>query len=271
MQADDLVVVSKVAALAVRAGERVMEIYGRSGGSVGAKADGSPLTKADLLSHETIVAGLRALGEGPILSEESAGVPYEERRGWGRFWLVDPLDGTKEFLARNGEFTVNIALIEEGAPVLGVVVAPALGTAYWAARGAGAFVRRDGGSAEPIRCRAAAEPLGVVVSRSHGGPGLEAFLERLGAHKATPMGSSLKICLVAEGRADLYPRLGPTSEWDIAAAHCILAEAGGTLRNPDGTELRYNKPSMLNPWFIAAGSEPASARAFSALETAVSN
>jgi 3'(2'), 5'-bisphosphate nucleotidase len=253
------------------AGAAIMLVYAQDF-DVAAKADASPLTEADLAAHRIICAGLAALTPDiPVLSEESATIDWAVRSGWSRYWLVDPLDGTREFVKKNGEFTVNIALIEDGTPVLGVVVAPALGTAYWAARGEGAFVQRAGEAARPIRTREAQAPLGVMVSRSHAGPELAGFLERLGPHEAIPMGSSLKLCLVAEGRADLYPRLGPTNEWDIAAAHCILAEAGGTLRNPDGVELRYNKPSMLNPWFIAAGSHPARTMAFTSLQTAVSN
>lgn len=254
-----------VRGLADEAGKRVMEIYDQAAVCSVAKGDGSPLTAADLAAHEIILAGLTRLGGGyPVLSEESAAVPYDERRAWTTYWLVDPLDGTKEFLERNGEFTVNIALLDGGEPVLGVVAAPALRTTYWAARGSGAFVRR---ASETTRIRVGPEhePLRVGVSRSHGGPELAGFLGRLGAHEAFAMGSSLKICLVAEARLDLYPRLGPTCEWDVGAADAILTEAGGLVCDPDGKPLGYNKPQVLNPWFVAAASPALRDRALAAL------
>ena len=167
---------------------------------------------------------------------------------------MDPLDGTKEFISRNGEFTVNVALVRDHRPVLGVVAAPALGLTYYATEGGGAFRRKDGGPAEPIRVRRAADPLVVVGSRSHRGDSLDAVLARLGAHELRPMGSALKICLVAEGSADFYPRLGLTSEWDTAAAQAVLEIAGGALTRLDGSPLRYNeRDTLLNPHFMAFG------------------
>jgi 3'(2'), 5'-bisphosphate nucleotidase len=241
-----------VVAIAQAAARRIMEIYD---GPVTAtqKADGSPLTQADLAAQEEIVSGLAALLPLPVHSEE-APVTAAERRTWPSYWLVDPLDGTREFIERNGEFTVNIALMNERRPVLGVVCAPALDLTYWATLGGGAYVRRGGGPAVVAKTRIPEGPLRVAVSRSHGGDALPAFLERLGPSEPVPMGSSLKICLVADGTADLYPRLGPTSEWDIAAAHIVLTEAGGTLTSVDGSPLEYNKEDVLNPWFLAAGS-----------------
>lgn len=246
--------VEQVVAVAESAAARVMEVYAGEFAAV-AKGDGSPVTAADRAAHETIASGLRALSPAfPILSEEGRAVPYEERRGWPAFWLVDPLDGTKEFLERNGEFTVNIALVHEGLPVLGVVCAPALDLVYWAARGHGAFVRRGSCAPRRISVGQGTGRLRVVASRSHGGDELPRFLDRVGPHDTIPMGSSLKICLLAEGCADLYPRLGPTFEWDIAAAHCVLDEAGGVLTGVDGSAFLYNKEEILNPPFIGAAS-----------------
>jgi 3'(2'), 5'-bisphosphate nucleotidase len=240
-----------VLALAESAGAAIMEIYRDGDLGETRKQDDSPLTLADLASHRLIVRGLEELTPDiPILSEEEAAVPYAERAGWPRFWLVDPLDGTKEFIKRNGEFTVNIGLIEHGAPVLGVVYAPVLGVSYFAARGAGAFVRR-GAETLPISVRRMAdgEPVGVVASRSHADPRTAALIARLGDHQCVSMGSSLKLCLVAEGAAHLYPRLGPTMEWDTAAAHAVVAQAGGTVSDLDGAELRYGKADLHNPEF----------------------
>jgi 3'(2'), 5'-bisphosphate nucleotidase len=263
---DPATLVKEVAKIAEAAAERVMAIY-RSTFEVTEKSDGTPLSAADLAAQDAIVSGLRQLSAFPIVSEETGLSPYAERRSWPTFWLVDPLDGTREFVGGNGEFTLNIALIHEHRPILGVVCAPALGLSYSAARGDGALVRRDDGVAERIAVRNAAGPMRVMVSRSHGGQDLPGFLLRLGPHQAIPMGSSLKICLVAEGAADLYPRLGSTSEWDIAAADCILQEAGGTLTDVHGNQVSYNKENILNPWFFAAGSErvrEAAVEAFSA-------
>ena len=245
--------------LARQAGSAVMRAYNEINPAVEYKRDQSPLTQADLASHRTIVEGLARITPGwPVLSEESAEVPFEQRRAWPRFWLVDPLDGTKEFLQRNGEFTVNIALIEGARPILGVVAAPAaanLGTLYYAARGLAAWKERAS-QAAPIRVSPAPAgndaPIRVVVSRSHSSA-KEDLSRWIGSrpHTSIPMGSSLKFCLVAEGAADLYPRLGPTMEWDTAAAQCILEVAGGRVTDLDGNPMLYNKPSLLNPGFIA--------------------
>ena len=190
-----------------------------------------------------------------MLSEEDSGIAYRTRRAWQRYWLVDPLDGTKEFIKRNGEFTVNIALIDRGRAVLGVVLAPALDLEYSAYGPGRAFRRRASGALEPISvARPAQAPPRVVCSRSHAGDELAGYLERLGPHVLKPMGSAIKICLVAEGAADVYPRLGPTSEWDTAAAQAILESAGGSMIDLDGRPVTYNsKEGLLNPHFLAIG------------------
>lgn len=243
---------------ALEAGKAIMAVY-QGEITVSHKQDNSPLTQADLAAHDIITAGLSELTpEIPVLSEESASIPFEQRKKWKRYWLVDPLDGTREFIKRNGEFTVNIALIEDHRPVLGVVYAPALDLLFFAAKGEGAFRQQGKQPAESIHARVF-DPTQVTVagSRSHAGERLLGFLERIGPHLLISMGSSLKICLVAEGRADVYPRLGLTSEWDTAAAQCVLEEAGGHLVGADGQALRYNtKDSLLNPEFFATGATP---------------
>ena len=245
---------ASVTDLAADAGKAIMEIYDHAACEVVAKADDSPLTAADLASNHAIVSGLRKLTpEWPVLSEESENTPYESRRDWGIFWLVDPLDGTKEFLKRNGEFTVNIALVEQGSPILGVVYAPAIGKLYFAARGVGAF-KQERGETSPIRVRReSVQATRIIVSRSHGTDVTEHFTKQYGKCEFLSMGSSLKFCLVAEGAADLYPRNGPTMEWDTAAAHCILDQAGGSVVSDCGERLAYNKPNLLNPGFVARG------------------
>jgi 3'(2'), 5'-bisphosphate nucleotidase len=244
----------KVIALAIEAGNAIMEVYNGPAFQVTHKEDKSPLTAADLASHHTIVEGLQHLTpQWPVLSEESESTPYETRREWPIFWLVDPLDGTKEFLKRNGEFTVNIALVENGISILGVVYAPASGKMYFAARGVGAF-KQENGKTAPIRVqRGPGVATRVIVSRSHGTDETELYTQQYGECEFVPMGSSLKFCLVAEGVADVYPRSGPTMEWDTAAAHCILEQAGGSVSAADGTRLVYNKTSLLNPGFLASG------------------
>ena len=242
-------------ALARRAGAAILEIYAGTFG-VENKSDDSPLTAADMASHRVIVEGLQTLTPDiPVLSEESAGISWDERRGWNRYWLVDPLDGTREFIKRNGEFTVNIALIEDHSPVLGVVLAPVTGELYFGVRDEGAFLEKSPGAMpRPIETRAPAGIPVVAGSRSHAQERTGAMLAKLGEHRMVSMGSSLKFCLVAIGQADLYLRLGPTSEWDTAAAHCVLAEAGGTVLDIQGDPLRYNtKESLLNPEFVAVG------------------
>jgi 3'(2'), 5'-bisphosphate nucleotidase len=234
-----------------------MEIYhGKDFGET-SKADNSPLTLADLASHKTIVEGLSKLEPHyPILSEEAADISYAERSQWKRYWLVDPLDGTKEFLKRNGEFTVNIALVELGVPILGVVYAPVLDVCYYAARGVGAFVERENGAARPIRAVAHDDDMAikVVASRSHSDERTTALLNKLGKHECISMGSSLKLCLVAEAAAHFYPRLGPTMEWDTAAAHAVVNEAGGIVCDTSEIALRYNKEDMHNPEFMVLAS-----------------
>jgi 3'(2'), 5'-bisphosphate nucleotidase len=241
--------------IAEAAGEVILEVYSRDF-AVRLKDDRSPLTEADREANRIIDARLRALdGSVPLVSEESAPPDPATRRTWPRFWLVDPLDGTKEFLKRNGEFTVNIALVDDRRAVLGVVLAPAIGRLYYGALGAGAWRRDHAGAAKPIHVRSpAAEPPRVVASRSHPSGELADYLAALGPHEITPMGSSLKICLVAEGAADVYPRFGPTSEWDTAAAQAILETAGGRMIDRVGQPLRYNtKDDLLNPHFLAFG------------------
>jgi 3'(2'), 5'-bisphosphate nucleotidase len=238
--------------IVARAGEAIMKVYGE-GFSVQHKADDSPLTLADLESQRVILEGLTALTPDiPILSEESAQAPWEERRPWRELWVVDPLDGTREFVKRNGEFTVNIALVVEHEPVLGVVAAPARGLLYWGAAGLGAFSHHRGAAEIPIRVSPPQDPLRVVGSRSHASPDTAAYLARLRPHVMTGIGSSLKFCLVAEGKADLYPRFGPTSEWDTAAGQALLEAAGGHVTRLDGHRLRYNcRASVLNGDFVA--------------------
>lgn len=245
-----------VVAVAREAGQSILEVYDEAEPAVERKPDQSPQTAADLASHHVILNGLALLSpHWPVLSEESPAVPFVERMTWRHFWLVDPLDGTKEFLQRNGEFTVNIALMEDGAPILGVVYAPALDKLYFAARGAGAH-KVDREITSPIRvARAGKTLLRTLVSRSHGCPEerLERFIHGAERCEFMVMGSSLKFCLVAEGAADFYPRLGLTMEWDTAAAHCILEEAGGSLTDLDGNPMKYNKPVLRNPGFLARG------------------
>lgn len=254
-----------VATLARRAGEVIMALYARDHGAnlaVRNKHDTSPVTIADEQAEALILAGLAQLTPDlPVISEEAAAAghipPVEGRQ---RFWLVDPLDGTKEFLQRNGEFTVNIALIENAQPVLGVVLAPALGKTgrlFSGARGLGAQVEDDAGC-RAIHCRATPSHtfgMTVVASRSHGdAAALDAFLaeRRIKVDALVAAGSSLKLCLVAAGEADLYPRLGRTMEWDIAAGHAILAAAGGQVLTLSGAPLMYGKPGLENPHFVAS-------------------
>lgn len=246
----------QVVEIARQAGESIMRLYAEVNPAVEYKRDNSPLTQADLGSHRIIDEGLQRLTpEWPILSEESKEIPFEQRSGWQRFWLVDPLDGTKEFLKRNGEFTVNIALMEEGKPVLGVVYAPAIDKMYYAARGAGAW-KAEGGQVAAIRIgRAEHGRTRVVTSRSHASmeDNLDAYTGGDAECEFVTMGSSLKFCLVAEGAADVYPRTGPTMEWDTAAAQCVVEQAGGTVTDIDGNPMLYNKPVLLNPGFVARG------------------
>jgi len=250
--------VTEAIAIALKAGEAILAVYNSGDFNIEIKGDDSPLTRADIAANDIIVHGLAQLTPAiPILSEESRQTPYEERKDWTTFWLVDPLDGTKEFIKRNGEFTVNIALIENGEPVLGVVYAPVLKRSYFAARGHGAFVQEDTHPATQIKVAAYDKGrLKVVASRSHAGPDLQEFLDNIGGYDVVSMGSSLKLCLVAEGKAHLYPRLGPTMEWDTAAAHAIVNVAGGQVTDLSGKPLSYNKENLLNPYFMVAGDPP---------------
>lgn len=245
--------------IAHRAGEAIMQVYAGEI-AIQRKDDNSPLTMADMAAHHIIESGLNKLTpELPVLSEESAAISYDMRCKWRRYWLVDPLDGTREFIKRNDEFTVNIALIDNGKPVIGVVYAPAKSLLYYASQNMGAFKQTGNQGKVAIKARAL-DPASLTVasSRSHSDVRVKSFLARVTAKLSEPklisMGSSLKICLVAEGQADVYPRLGPTSEWDTAAAQCILEQAGGQLVGTDGKPFVYNaKSSLLNAEFFARG------------------
>lgn len=247
---------TSVVMLAEEAGRAIMEVYRSGDTGVTYKDDNSPLTRADTAANSVIIEGLSGLTpDVPILSEESKEVRYEERKEWNMFWLVDPLDGTKEFINRNDEFTVNIALIEDGISVLGVVCAPALGVTYFAADGEGAYKSTLSGLSEPEEIRVAPYvdgTLKVVASRSHKGEAVEKFLKQIKDSECVSKGSSLKFCLVAEGSAHLYPRFGPTMEWDTAAAQCVVECAGGTVTDLSGDPLRYNKHELLNPYFVVS-------------------
>jgi 3'(2'), 5'-bisphosphate nucleotidase len=246
----------QIGTLARRAGEAIMDVY-REDFDVEVKDDCSPLTAADLAAQKVIAAGLAQVDPVlPVMSEEASQSPWEERRTWSRYWLVDPLDGTREFVKRNGEFTVNIALIDQGEPVMGVVLAPATEELFVAARGHGAWwqVQRDA-AWERIFVRQLANPSVAAGSRSHGGSAEPVMRRLLGEeYVLQPLGSSLKFCLIARGAADAYLRRGPTSEWDTAAAQCVLEEAGGAVLDLAGQPLRYNRgESVLNPEFLAVG------------------
>lgn len=240
-------------ALTREAGRAVLGVYATAF-TVQSKDDASPLTEADLRSQAILLQGLRRLApEVPILSEEAESAPRAVRARWDWLWVVDPLDGTREFVQRNGEFTVNVALVHGNRPVLGVVHAPVLEHDYYACEGYGAFCSDTKAAGRPIRVAAqAARPVRVVGSRSHRGSSLDSFLGRLGPHELVAVGSSLKFCLLAEGRADVYPRLGPTCEWDTAAGQCVLEQAGGQVVDLQGRPLEYNaRDGLVNPHFIA--------------------
>lgn len=255
MQKDLAALSDPIVDLARQAGKAILEVYGTDF-SVEAKEDRSPLTEADMCSHNIILKGLASLTPDlPVLSEESWEIPFSTRSEWREYWLVDPLDGTKEFVKRNGEFTVNIALIRDHRAVLGAVHVPVKNKSYYGCAEHGAFVRD--GDADPLPIRTATKgpgPIKVVGSRSHPSASLREYLENLGSHEIVPMGSSLKLCLVAEGRADIYPRLGPTSEWDTAAAQAVVEAAGGSVTDTRGKPLLYNtKDDILNPHFLVFG------------------
>lgn len=240
--------------IAIEAGKQILAIYGTKKFTVERKEDCSPLTEADLVSHRTILQGLKALLPGvPVLSEESQEIPFAERCTWQRYWLVDPLDGTREFIKGNGEFTVNIALIENHQPILGVIYVPVMKTLYYASRGRGAYKRLAREKAIILKVRPwAGGSVRVAGSRSHANEYLKAFLDKVNDYTLVSLGSSLKFCLVAEGKADIYPRFGSTSEWDSGAAQCVVEEAGGAVVSLASVPLRYNtKESLINPSFLA--------------------
>jgi 3'(2'), 5'-bisphosphate nucleotidase len=242
---------SAVTGLAREAGRATMTYYNGAAVGVREKDDRSPVTLADEVAHGLLVDGLRRLDPSiPVISEEAEAASFETRRGWSRFWLVDPLDGTKEFIKHRAEFTVNVALIEHGEPVLGVVLAPALDLLYWAVKGEGAWREEKARPAERIYSTAPrpGAPLTVVESLSHPSPELEEYLHTIPVARRVKAGSSLKFCWVAEGRADIYPRLGPTMEWDVAAGDCIYRQSGRGGERP--SPLTYNKPDLRNTSFV---------------------
>jgi len=243
---------SAVIALAREAGRATMIYYdGTVSADVREKDDRSPVTLADEVAHGVLLEGLRRLDpETPVVSEEAEAAAFEARRGWRRFWLVDPLDGTKEFIKRRAEFTVNVALIEDGEPVFGVVLAPALDLLYWGVKGGGAWREEKANPPERIYSSAPVPgtPLTVVESLSHPSAELEEYLRTIPVARRVKAGSSLKFCWVAEGRADVYPRLGPTMEWDVAAGDCIFRQSGREGERP--SPLTYNKPDLRNASFV---------------------
>ena len=240
--------IAKTTALA--AGVEIIKVYESVDLGIAYKEDESPLTKADQAAHATIMDHL-AVTQLPVLSEEGRDIPYEERKSWEYFWMVDPLDGTKEFIKRNGEFTVNIALINQGKPIMGVVYAPVLGWLYWGNAEEGAW-KQQGKEAslsltKPVNTKVKA----IVASRSHLNPETQQFIENFPGAEVISMGSSLKFMLVAENKAQVYPRFAPTMEWDTAAAHGVVDNMGlGLFQQPGGEMLTYNKPNLLNPYFV---------------------
>ncbi|MEO0583884.1 MAG: 3'(2'),5'-bisphosphate nucleotidase CysQ [Bacteroidota bacterium] len=269
MNIHDFHIASSVIQVASDAGDLIRRIYEREADElkIQYKADDSPLTLADEQAHQLIATRLQALTPSiPILSEESEEIPYEERKYWQQFWLVDPLDGTKEFISRSGEFTVNIAVIEEGRPVLGCVHVPLTGETFFAAQGRGAFCQNNNHRRRPIHCdpfSPQARGLRLTCSRSHIREGEKTYMQRFKDPVTIPQGSALKMLRIADGKADVYPRFGPTMEWDIAAAEIILSEAGGqTFQAEDGSPLFYNKEDLYNPHFIACGRLEVSERVF---------
>ena len=246
--------IQDIVTIAKEAGNAIMQVY-KQDFEVEYKKDSSPLTLADKKANDIIEDGLNQLSVSlPILSEEGNDIPYKDRKHWEYFWLVDPLDGTKEFVKKNDEFTVNIALIHKDTPILGVVYAPALDICYWAKQGEGAF--KDGKKL-PLKAADQHNTYKIIVSRSHMSDETQAFIDAIDTNKEKELisiGSSLKICLVAEGEADIYPRLGPTMEWDTGAAHAIIQESGGSVRgyiNFQYLKFIYNKKKLLNSWFVA--------------------
>jgi 3'(2'), 5'-bisphosphate nucleotidase len=247
--------VNKIINIAHEAGEKILQIYNKESFDQQLKSDNSPLTEADIAAHNLIEKQLKLITpEIPVLSEESSSIPWQERKQWNYYWLIDPLDGTKEFIKKNGEFTVNIALIYQHNPIIGVVHAPVLGETWIGEQGKPAKkIEKNSTRVIKVKQHKQGEVYKVVGSRSHAGDSLNEFLNELGKHEIVSMGSSIKLCLVAEGRAHLYPRLGPTSEWDTAAAHAVVNAAGGEVVNSETKiPLKYNtKDSLRNPYFIA--------------------
>jgi 3'(2'), 5'-bisphosphate nucleotidase len=239
-----------VLALCDLASAAILEVYHSNDFGAQLKGDNSPVTKADIEASRILVKGLEALSGDPVVSEEAL-VPYEKRRTFERFWLVDPLDGTKDFLERDDEFTVNVALIENGIPVLGAVASPALGSVYYAAKGEGAF-RRDSSGTTPIRYAKSRASLICADSRFHSSEKIKEFCSANGISEILRSGSAIKMCKLAEGSVDVYPRFGPTMEWDVAASDILATEAGCVVVDLiDRKPLRYNKEDMRNPGFIA--------------------
>lgn len=247
--------IAQTKTIALDAGTAIMDIYNNEADfGVEIKGDNSPLTKADKAANDIIVAGLKAISDFPIISEEDKLQEYAERKGYDYFWLVDPLDGTKEFIKRNGEFTVNIALGKGTEMIAGVVYAPSLNQLFWGIKGGEAAWEKEGTIAalQPNTFSMQDEGLNVVCSRSHLNEATQNFLDQLNKPNTVATGSSLKIMLLASGQAQVYPRLGPTMEWDTAAAQAVLEAAGGTLINEEtGKALEYNKENLLNPYFVA--------------------
>ncbi len=247
----------QVIQIAFSAGDAILKIYQQESYDIQTKSDASPITQADILAHEVIEEGLSTLTPDiPLISEEGFCPSLQERKSWPLFWLVDPLDGTKEFIAHTDEFSVNIALIQNHEPILGVIVSPCRQSAYYASVGSGAFVCDAKGVLKSLKTRKwfPNHPLTLAASRRHNSERMAELMSQIGDYSVLTMGSSLKFCAIAEQKADLYPRLGPTSEWDTAAGQCILTEAGGAVVDLQGLALRYNtKEDMVNPGFFATG------------------
>ena len=247
------------------AGKAILEVY-NSNFSHQIKEDLSPLTKADTLSNNIICERLKEITPDiPILSEENSDIPFNIRSSWEQYWLVDPLDGTKEFIKKNGEFTVNIALIENNTPIFGIIHIPVTNETYWGSSTKGSFYIK-GNNQKTKLCveKKIRSQVRIVASRSHPSKMLDTLLEEIGEYKIITKGSSLKFCLIAKGQADIYPRLGPTSEWDIAAGHAIVKFAGGSLLTIDGESMQYNlTENNLNPYFVVASREDLALNAIS--------
>ena len=245
--------ISKINKIAYQAGTEILKIYDTTF-EVEIKDDNSPLTIADKKSHQIIEKGLTDLFPNiPILSEEGISINFSERSQWGKYWLIDPLDGTKEFIKKNGEFTVNIALIENKKSIFGSVYAPNIKELFWAHKGKGAWKEKNKEKPQKLSTSKSKSKKRIVISRSHPNNLVQSFISQFKDYELIRMGSSLKLCIIAEGKADIYPRLGPTSEWDIAAAQCVVEEAGGkVLEYEKEKPLMYNKKNILNPFFIVS-------------------